>query len=148
MESNNKIMRKKENTLKNLFFATRPWVFPLAIIQITIGAVSGFWLIGKIDIIPVVLAAIGLVFLFAFTNIINDYLDFKNGVDKKKRKFQHDHPHPIISNILTPRQERWRGWRHSRQARSSFSERRKLCSSTSSTAAGLRSTASCSNCPQ
>lgn len=104
MENNDKIMQKKKNMLKNLFFATRPWVFPLAIIQIAIGAVSGFWIIGKIDIIPVVLAAIGLVFLFAFTNIINDYLDFKSGVDKKKRKFQHDHPHPIISNILTPRQ--------------------------------------------
>jgi len=87
---------------KTLFLSTRPWSFPMTAISITIGGIlallesHSFYL----DLYLLVLA--GSIILHAFTNVVNDYFDYKYGVDKSGAPTTKYRPHPIVSGFLTP----------------------------------------------
>lgn len=89
--------------LKNWILATRPWSFTMSFISVTVGAVLGV-LDGPFDGILYVWTLLGMIFLHAATNMINDYYDYKSAVDKPQAPTALYRPHPLVQGILTPRQ--------------------------------------------
>lgn len=73
-------------TLKNLFLATRPWSFPASVMPVLIGAGYAYYLQRENHlsihwwVAPLILIA--AVAFHAAGNIISDYHDVRNGVDK------------------------------------------------------------------
>lgn len=73
-------------TLKNLFLATRPWSFPASVMPVLIGAAYAYYLQKENNltinwwVAPLILIA--AVAFHAAGNIISDYHDARNGVDK------------------------------------------------------------------
>jgi len=88
---------------KELFLSTRPWSFPMTIISITIGTVLAFLDGFGFNINLYLLVLLGSVILHAFTNVINDYFDYKYGVDKNGAPTTKYRPHPIVAGFLSPR---------------------------------------------
>lgn len=89
--------------IKNIFISTRPWSFTMSLISVSIGTllaaqegpVSWFWFS---------LVCIGIVSFHAAANVLNDYFDTRYNVDQKDSPTARYRPHPLIGNLLTPRQ--------------------------------------------
>jgi len=89
--------------LADWFLATRPWSFTMSFISVTVGAVLG-GLYGPFDGIFYVWTLLGMIFLHAATNMINDYYDYRSGVDKPQAPTALYRPHPLVMKSIAPRQ--------------------------------------------
>ena len=89
---------------KTLFLSTRPWSFPMTIISITIGSLLAVLDGYRFDLNMYILVLVGSILLHAFTNVINDYFDYRYGVDKKGAPTTKYRPHPIVAGFLSPKQ--------------------------------------------
>ncbi|BEP17772.1 1,4-dihydroxy-2-naphthoate octaprenyltransferase [Pyrofollis japonicus] len=88
--------------LGGLLIATRPWSFPMTILLSIVVALYAT-IAGYAVNIPLVIVAIaGSVLLHAAANVLNDYFDYRYGVDKPGTGTVIYRPHPIFANILTP----------------------------------------------
>jgi 1,4-dihydroxy-2-naphthoate octaprenyltransferase len=80
---------------------SRACVFPMtlfsALIGVLLAAADGFYAWGL-----ALLALVGLVAAHAANNLLNDYLDLKNGVDTADYPRAQYSPHPLLGGLTTP----------------------------------------------
>ncbi|HVN71175.1 MAG TPA: 1,4-dihydroxy-2-naphthoate octaprenyltransferase [Desulfomonilia bacterium] len=89
--------------LQNWFIATRPWSFSMTVISVSVGSALAA-IEGNFYWIPFLFTVIGVVFMHAGTNLINDYYDVKNGLDTEAAATAQYRPHPIVHGLLPARQ--------------------------------------------
>jgi 1,4-dihydroxy-2-naphthoate octaprenyltransferase len=95
--------------LKFWFLETRPQFLILSFILAFLGTTVA-WYDGAISIWYALLAGIGLVLTHASVNILNDYFDFRSGIDQAARRTPFSGGSGILpANLLTPRQVLWLG---------------------------------------
>jgi 1,4-dihydroxy-2-naphthoate octaprenyltransferase len=89
---------------KMVFLATRPWSFPMTILIGLIAGLAGCFKGYCINWILLTIGLIGSVLLHAMVNVLNDYYDTKRGLDKRGVGTVEYRPHPILHEILSPRE--------------------------------------------
>lgn len=97
------------NKLKFWLLETRPQFLILSFILAFLGTTIA-WYYGPISIWYAILAGIGLVLTHASVNILNDYFDFRSGIDQAAKRTPFSGGSGILpANLLTPRQVLWLG---------------------------------------
>lgn len=103
--------RKRKNTfsLKIWFLEARPQ-FLLLPVALIIAGTGVAWYDGSFNIIYALLALVGLLLCHASVNILNDYVDYKSGVDLKTLKTPFSGGSGMLpAGKLTPVQVKWYG---------------------------------------
>jgi 1,4-dihydroxy-2-naphthoate octaprenyltransferase len=102
----------KRSTLKGLtvwFLETRPQFLTLSVVLAFLGN-SVAWYHGHFNLWQALLAGFGLVLTHASVNILNDYFDFRSGVDLATRRTPFSGGSGILpAKRLSPRQVLWLG---------------------------------------
>jgi 1,4-dihydroxy-2-naphthoate octaprenyltransferase len=96
---------------KTWFLETRPQFLILSIILAFLGTAVA-WYDGAVNfsIWYAILAGVGLVLAHASVNILNDYFDFRSGIDLAAKRTPFSGGSGILpANLLTPRQVLWLG---------------------------------------
>ena len=94
---------------KTWFLETRPQFLILSLILAFLGTTIA-WYDGNITIWHALLAGIGLVLAHASVNILNDYFDFRSGIDLATKRTPFSGGSGILpATLLTPRQVLWLG---------------------------------------
>lgn len=95
--------------IKIWFLETRPQFLILSFVLAFLGTAVA-WFDGNITIWYAILAGVGLVLAHASVNILNDYFDFRSGIDKATKRTPFSGGSGILpANLLTPRQVLWLG---------------------------------------
>ncbi len=95
--------------LKFWFLETRPQFLTLSIVLAFLGT-SIAWYDGYFNLWHALLAGIGLVLTHASVNILNDYFDFRSGIDLAARRTPFSGGSGILpAELLSPRQVLWLG---------------------------------------
>ncbi len=92
--------------LKIWVLATRPWSFAMTAISVGVGGAVAA-LDGLFDVGLFVLTLIGAVCVHGATNLINDYFDYKSGVDRPGAPTTLYRPHPLVQGLISPRAVLW-----------------------------------------
>jgi 1,4-dihydroxy-2-naphthoate octaprenyltransferase len=96
-------------TIKVWFLETRPQFLTLSVVLAFLGT-SIAWYDGYFNLWYALLAGIGLVLTHASVNILNDYFDFRSGIDLATRRTPFSGGSGILrAGLLTPRQVLWLG---------------------------------------
>jgi 1,4-dihydroxy-2-naphthoate octaprenyltransferase len=88
--------------MKKIILVTRPWSFSMTAISVTLGSIIALpssqfhW--GRY-----VLVLVGAILVHAATNVLNDYFDFKHGVDVAGAPTTLYRRHPLVEGDFTPR---------------------------------------------
>ena len=91
------------------FLETRPQFLTLSIVLAFLGTAVALY-DGNIKLWHAVLAGLGLVLTHASVNILNDYFDFRSGIDLATQRTPFSGGSGILpANLLTPRQVLWLG---------------------------------------
>lgn len=88
--------------LKVWFLATRPWSFTMTAISVGVGG-AVVALDGAFDVWRFLLTLIGAICVHGATNLINDYFDYKRGVDRPGAPTTLYRPHPLVQGVISPR---------------------------------------------
>ncbi|OGO20898.1 MAG: hypothetical protein A2Z15_02540, partial [Chloroflexi bacterium RBG_16_50_11] len=97
------------NKLSAWFLETRPQFLILSVVLAFLGTTIA-WQDGNINIWHALLAGIGLVLTHASVNILNDYFDYRSGIDLATKRTPFSGGSGILpANLLTPRQVLWLG---------------------------------------
>jgi 1,4-dihydroxy-2-naphthoate octaprenyltransferase len=97
------------NNFKAWFLETRPQFLILSFILAFLGTAVA-WYDGNINIWHALLGGLGLVLTHASVNILNDYFDFRSGIDLAAKRTPFSGGSGILpANLLTPRQVLWLG---------------------------------------
>jgi 1,4-dihydroxy-2-naphthoate polyprenyltransferase len=95
--------------LKVWFLETRPQFLTLSVVLAFLGATIA-WYYGPFNLWYAVLAGFGLVVAHASVNIINDYFDYKSGIDLAAKRTPFSGGSGILpTGLLTPKQALWLG---------------------------------------
>jgi 1,4-dihydroxy-2-naphthoate octaprenyltransferase len=95
--------------LKVWFLETRPQFLTLSVVLAFLGTTIA-WYDDSFNLWYSLLAGFGLVLTHASVNIINDYFDYKSGIDLATRRTPFSGGSGILpSGLLTPRQALWLG---------------------------------------
>ena len=95
--------------LKFWFLETRPQFLTLSIVLAFLGTTVA-WYDGFFNLWHALLAGIGLVLTHASVNILNDYFDFRSGIDLAARRTPFSGGSGILpAELLSPRQVLWLG---------------------------------------
>jgi len=95
--------------LKFWFLETRPQFLTLSIVLAFLGTTIA-WYDGYFNLRHALLAGIGLVLTHASVNILNDYFDFRSGIDLAARRTPFSGGSGILpAELLSPRQVLWLG---------------------------------------
>ncbi len=84
------------------FLATRPWSFTMTAISVGVGGALAA-LDGAFDPGLFLVTLVGAVAVHAATNLINDYFDYKSGVDRPGAPTTLYRPHPLVQGLISPR---------------------------------------------
>jgi 1,4-dihydroxy-2-naphthoate octaprenyltransferase len=87
--------------LKIWLLATRPWSFTMTAISVGVGGAVAA-LDGAFDLWLLVVTLLGAVFVHGATNLINDYFDYKSGVDRPGAPTTLYRPHPLVQGLISP----------------------------------------------
>lgn len=87
---------------KNFFLAARPWSFTMSFVSVTVGTLLAAP-IKEINVWWYLLTLLGVIFLHAAANILNDYFDTASGVDQLDSPTVKYRPHPVFAGLLSPR---------------------------------------------
>lgn len=87
--------------LKIWFLATRPWSFTMTAISVGVGGALAA-LAGAFDPWLFLLTLVGAVCVHGATNLINDYFDYKSGVDRPGAPTTLYRPHPLVEGLISP----------------------------------------------
>ena len=91
------------------FLETRPQFLILSVVLTFLGT-SAAWYDGNIVIWHAILAGIGLILTHASVNILNDYFDFRSGIDLAVMRTPFSGGSGLLpAKLLTPRQVLWLG---------------------------------------
>lgn len=97
------------NGLKVWFLETRPQFLTLSVVLAFYGTVIA-WHDGSFSLWKALLAGFGLVLTHASVNILNDYFDFRSGIDLATRRTPFSGGSGILpERLLSPRQVLWLG---------------------------------------
>ncbi|OGN94799.1 MAG: hypothetical protein A2Y89_01090 [Chloroflexi bacterium RBG_13_51_18] len=97
------------NIFKTWFLESRPQFLILSLILAFLGTTVA-WYDGNVNIWHALLAGIGLVLTHASVNILNDYFDFRSGIDQATKRTPFSGGSGILpAKLLTPRQVLWLG---------------------------------------
>jgi 1,4-dihydroxy-2-naphthoate polyprenyltransferase len=97
------------NKLSYWFLETRPQFLILSVILAFLGTTIA-WYDGNVNIWYAVLAGIGLILTHASVNILNDYFDFRSGIDLAVKRTPFSGGSGLLpTNKLTSRQVLWLG---------------------------------------
>jgi len=97
------------SSLKFWFMETRPQFLILSIVLAFLGTAVA-WYDGDIILWYAILAGIGLTLTHASVNILNDYFDFRSGIDQAAKRTPFSGGSGILpAGLLTPRQVLWLG---------------------------------------
>jgi 1,4-dihydroxy-2-naphthoate octaprenyltransferase len=97
------------NKTKFWFLEARPQFLTLSIVLAFMGTTVA-WSKGDVNLWYAVLAGFGLVLTHASVNILNDYFDFRSGIDQATKRTPFSGGSGILpANLLTPRQVLWLG---------------------------------------
>ena len=100
----------QEMNFKAWFLETRPQFLLLSIVLAFLGTASAYWAGVKINIGFAVLAGVGLLLAHASVNIINDWFDYRSGIDQKTTRTPFSGGSGMLpAGLLTPRQALWLG---------------------------------------
>jgi 1,4-dihydroxy-2-naphthoate octaprenyltransferase len=95
--------------MKPYFLETRPQFLLLSVILAFLGATIA-WNAGHLNVWFAVLAAIGLLLAHVSVNVINDWFDFRSGIDQKTQRTPFSGGSGILpAHLLTSRQVFWLG---------------------------------------
>jgi 1,4-dihydroxy-2-naphthoate octaprenyltransferase len=95
--------------IKVWFLETRPQFLTLSVVLAFLGTAIA-WHDGYFNLGHAVLAGIGLLFTHASVNILNDYFDFRSGIDLSTKRTPFSGGSGILpAGLLTPRQVLWLG---------------------------------------
>ena len=101
--------RKNTFSLKTWLLETRPQ-FLLLPFMLIISGTAAAWFDGSINVFYALLALVGLLLCHASVNILNDYVDYKSGVDLQTRRTPFSGGSGILpAKKLTPKQVLWFG---------------------------------------
>lgn len=87
--------------LKIWFLATRPWSFSMTAISVGVGGALAA-LHKSFDLWLFLVTLVGAVAVHAATNLINDYFDYKRGVDRPGAPTTLYRPHPLVEGRIAP----------------------------------------------
>ena len=91
------------------FLETRPQFLTLSVVLAFLGTAIA-WYDGYFNLWHALLAGIGLVLTHASVNILNDYFDFRSGIDLATKRTPFSGGSGILpAGLLTPRQVLWLG---------------------------------------
>jgi 1,4-dihydroxy-2-naphthoate polyprenyltransferase len=91
------------------FLETRPQFLILSVILAFLGTTIA-WYNGAVNVWHAILAGIGLILTHASVNILNDYFDFRSGIDQAAKRTPFSGGSGILpAKLLTPRQVLWMG---------------------------------------
>jgi 1,4-dihydroxy-2-naphthoate octaprenyltransferase len=100
--------RKHLFSLKIFFLEARPHYLFLPVVLILVGTGAAWYFTGKFNLSYALLALAGLILCHASVNVLNDYFDFKSGVDLKTIKSPFNGGSGILpAGLLKPAQV-WR----------------------------------------
>lgn len=88
--------------LKIWFLATRPWSFTMTAISVGVGGAQAT-LAGAFDVWLFVVTLLGAICVHGATNLINDYFDYKSGVDRPGAPTTLYRPHPLVEGLISPK---------------------------------------------
>ena len=98
------------NRIKFWFLETRPQFLILSIVLAFLGTAAAWYDGYHINIWHALLAGIGLLLAHASVNILNDYFDFRSGIDQAAKRTPFSGGSGILpAKLLTPRQVLWLG---------------------------------------
>jgi 1,4-dihydroxy-2-naphthoate octaprenyltransferase len=101
--------RSELRRFKVWFLETRPQFLTLSVVLAFLGTAIA-WYDGYFNLWHALLAGIGLVLTHASVNILNDYFDFRSGIDLATRRTPFSGGSGILpAGLLTPRQALWLG---------------------------------------
>jgi 1,4-dihydroxy-2-naphthoate octaprenyltransferase len=92
--------------LKIWFLATRPWSFTMTAISVGVGGAVAA-LDGAFEVWLFLLTLVGAVCVHGATNLINDYFDYKSGVDRPGAPTTLYRPHPLVQGLISPQAVLW-----------------------------------------
>ena len=96
--------------LKTLFLETRPNFLLLSLVLVFLGT-SMAWFNGAFNLGYALLATVGLLLTHISVNVLNDYFDFRSGIDLVTRRTPFSGGSGILkAKLLTPRQVFWLGF--------------------------------------
>nr|BAL59352.1 1,4-dihydroxy-2-naphthoate octaprenyltransferase [Candidatus Acetothermum autotrophicum] len=81
--------------------ATRPWSFTMTAISVGVGGAVAA-LDGAFDVWLFLVTLIGAICVHGATNLINDYFDYKSGVDRPGAPTTLYRPHPLVQGLISP----------------------------------------------
>ncbi len=84
------------------FLATRPWSFTMTAISVGVGGAAAA-LDGAFNIWLFLVTLIGAICVHGATNLINDYFDYRSGVDRPGAPTTLYRPHPLVQGLISPR---------------------------------------------
>ncbi len=92
--------------LKIWVLATRPWSFTMTAISVGVGGATAA-LDGALDAWLLLVTLVGAVCVHGATNLINDYFDYRSGVDRPGAPTTLYRPHPLVEGLISPRAVLW-----------------------------------------
>ncbi len=90
-------------SVKTWFIATRPWSFVMTFVSATLAAVLALKL-ATFDATLYLITLVGLILFHAATNMLNDYFDVKNRVDRFDVPTSRYRPHPLLTGAIGGRE--------------------------------------------
>lgn len=91
---------------KNWFLAMRPWSFAMSAISVSVGATLGATH-GPFSWPLYIATAIAMVAVHAGVNLINDFFDYRSGVDIADAATTQYRPHPLVEGKIYPMPVLW-----------------------------------------
>ncbi len=89
------------NKLASLLMSARPWSFFLSLASVTTGSVVAY-AAGSFHLGRFIVVEIGGVVMHAGINLLNDYFDFKHGVDDADVATSQYRAHPLVEGTMKP----------------------------------------------
>ena len=87
------------NVYRNWFLASRPWSFSMTAISVSVGSALAA-IYGDFSWFLYLITLGATIFLYAATNLINDYYDVQSGVDTPEVATAQYRPHPLVEGKL------------------------------------------------
>ncbi|MEJ2588326.1 MAG: 1,4-dihydroxy-2-naphthoate octaprenyltransferase [Deltaproteobacteria bacterium] len=94
------------NRYKNWFLAMRPWSFSMSVISVSVGAAFAATQ-GPFSWPLYVLTAVAMVSIHGGVNLMNDYFDYRSGVDIAGVATTQYRPHPLAEGKIYPVSVLW-----------------------------------------
>jgi len=88
--------------LRALVLATRPWSFSMTVISVSLAAAASAGL-RPFRWLDYSLVLAGMIMTHGATNLLNDFFDYRHGVDTSSSPTARYRAHPLVEGILSPR---------------------------------------------